>query len=239
MKLADEFETFTSKKEESIQSYYLSFVKLMNEINIKGIEMKKLEINIQFLNNLQYDLKRLVSGVKQYKDLHTVSYDQLYACLKQNQDDENEIRDVAVQLRVEFIPGNGTGVADEVHGSLQLEPSASILFSESADGSAIDYLHPVLGNQQPTIKEDHFMIINGCCFEGVDFRRWQKKKHFLLSSMSVVYVLTTPILEEGENATVEQIRKRAKWDNDAVVVRDFYKKFYNSLGSVPNRCSVV
>ncbi|GJR50554.1 hypothetical protein Tco_1401075 [Tanacetum coccineum] len=24
-----------------------------------------------------------------------------------------------------------------------------------------------------------------------------------------------------------------------VVVRDFYKKFYNSLGSVPNRCSVV
>ncbi|GJT97681.1 retrovirus-related pol polyprotein from transposon TNT 1-94 [Tanacetum coccineum] len=25
----------------------------------------------------------------------------------------------------------------------------------------------------------------------------------------------------------------------AVVVRDFYKKFYNSLGSVPNRCSVV
>ncbi|GKD37252.1 hypothetical protein Tco_1257459, partial [Tanacetum coccineum] len=24
-----------------------------------------------------------------------------------------------------------------------------------------------------------------------------------------------------------------------VVIRDFYKKFYNSLGSVPNRCSVV
>ncbi|GKE94124.1 hypothetical protein Tco_1578979, partial [Tanacetum coccineum] len=25
----------------------------------------------------------------------------------------------------------------------------------------------------------------------------------------------------------------------AVVVRDFYKKFHNFLGSVPNRCSVV
>ncbi|GKC59115.1 zinc finger, CCHC-type containing protein [Tanacetum coccineum] len=34
-------------------------------------------------------------------------------------------------------------------------------------------------------------------FEGVDFRRWQKKMHFLLSSMSVLYVLTTPILEDG------------------------------------------
>ncbi|GJT21196.1 zinc finger, CCHC-type containing protein [Tanacetum coccineum] len=35
-------------------------------------------------------------------------------------------------------------------------------------------------------------------FEGVDFRRWQKKIHFLLSSMSVVYVLTTPMPENGE-----------------------------------------
>ncbi|GJX52502.1 zinc finger, CCHC-type containing protein [Tanacetum coccineum] len=34
-------------------------------------------------------------------------------------------------------------------------------------------------------------------FEGMDFRIWQKKMHFLLSSISVVYVLTTPILEDG------------------------------------------
>nr|GFC51483.1 zinc finger, CCHC-type [Tanacetum cinerariifolium] len=51
-------------------------------------------------------------------------------------------------------------------------------------------------------------------FEGVDFRRWQKKMHFMLSSMNVVYVLTTPMPEDGgENPTVEQVRKRAKWDN--------------------------
>nr|GFA47188.1 zinc finger, CCHC-type [Tanacetum cinerariifolium] len=57
-------------------------------------------------------------------------------------------------------------------------------------------------------------------FEGMDFRKWQKNVHFLLSSMSVVYVLTTSILEEGENATVEQIRRRNKWDNDDNVCRD-------------------
>ncbi|GJW77568.1 zinc finger, CCHC-type containing protein, partial [Tanacetum coccineum] len=33
-------------------------------------------------------------------------------------------------------------------------------------------------------------------FEGVDFMRWQKKMRFLLSSMSVVYVLTTPVPED-------------------------------------------
>ncbi|GJU62795.1 hypothetical protein Tco_1368257 [Tanacetum coccineum] len=52
-------------------------------------------------------------------------------------------------------------------------------------------------------------------FEGVDFKRWQEKMHFFLSNMSVVYVLTTPILKDGgDNPTVEQVRKRAKWDND-------------------------
>ena len=57
-------------------------------------------------------------------------------------------------------------------------------------------------------------------FEGVDFRRWQKKMHFLFSSMSVVYVLTTPIPEDhGDDATMEQVRRRAKWDNDDYVCR--------------------
>ncbi|GJX73865.1 hypothetical protein Tco_0312460 [Tanacetum coccineum] len=59
-------------------------------------------------------------------------------------------------------------------------------------------------------------------FEGVDFRRWHKKMHFLLSSMSVVYVLTTPIPDDGDDATVDQLRKRAKWDNDDYVCRELW-----------------
>ncbi|GJS93161.1 hypothetical protein Tco_0800129 [Tanacetum coccineum] len=56
-------------------------------------------------------------------------------------------------------------------------------------------------------------------FEGVDFKKWQKKMQFLLSTMSVVHVLTTPMPEDGENATVEQIQKRSKWENDDYVCR--------------------
>ncbi|GKD76706.1 hypothetical protein Tco_1339327, partial [Tanacetum coccineum] len=56
-------------------------------------------------------------------------------------------------------------------------------------------------------------------FKGVDFRIWQKKMHFLLSSMSVLYVLTTPIPDDGDDATVDQLRKRNKWDNDDYVCR--------------------
>ncbi|GKC80493.1 hypothetical protein Tco_1131267 [Tanacetum coccineum] len=51
-------------------------------------------------------------------------------------------------------------------------------------------------------------------YKGVDFRRWQKKMHFLLCNMCVVYVLTTPNHKDGENATMEQIRKRNKWGKD-------------------------
>ncbi|GJU10881.1 zinc finger, CCHC-type containing protein [Tanacetum coccineum] len=48
--------------------------------------------------------------------------------------------------------------------------------------------------------------------------------HFLLSSMSVVYVLTTHIPEDGENATVDQIRRRNKWDNNDYVCRGLILK---------------
>ncbi|GJZ33049.1 zinc finger, CCHC-type containing protein [Tanacetum coccineum] len=62
-------------------------------------------------------------------------------------------------------------------------------------------------------------------FEWVNFRRWQKKMHFLLSSMSVVYMLTTPIPEDGgDDATVDQIRRRNKWDNDDYVCRGLILK---------------
>nr|GEU54511.1 zinc finger, CCHC-type [Tanacetum cinerariifolium] len=45
-------------------------------------------------------------------------------------------------------------------------------------------------------------------FERVDFRRWQKKMHFLLSSKNVVYVLTNHIPKGGDGATMDQLRRR-------------------------------
>ncbi|GKB90831.1 hypothetical protein Tco_0963103 [Tanacetum coccineum] len=56
-------------------------------------------------------------------------------------------------------------------------------------------------------------------FEGHNFRRWQKKMHFLLTTLKVVYVLTTPMPELLEDATVEAIRIRAKWENDDYICR--------------------
>ncbi|GJR49497.1 zinc finger, CCHC-type containing protein [Tanacetum coccineum] len=41
----------------------------------------------------------------------------------------------------------------------------------------------------------------------------------MAAAMSMVYVFTTPILEDGENATVDKLRRRNKWDNDDYVCR--------------------
>ncbi|KAL0373331.1 UNVERIFIED_CONTAM: hypothetical protein Sradi_3248800 [Sesamum radiatum] len=53
--------------------------------------------------------------------------------------------------------------------------------------------------------------------EGVDFRRWQKKMHFLLTTLKVVYVLSTPFFDYMVDETVEQTRRRSKWENDEYI----------------------
>ncbi|XP_076921704.1 uncharacterized protein LOC143583221 [Bidens hawaiensis] len=59
-------------------------------------------------------------------------------------------------------------------------------------------------------------------FEGHDFRRWKKKMHFLLTTLKVVYVQTTPMPampEASEEETLEQQRRRLKWENDDYICR--------------------
>ncbi|GKA85006.1 zinc finger, CCHC-type containing protein [Tanacetum coccineum] len=56
-------------------------------------------------------------------------------------------------------------------------------------------------------------------FVGHDFRRWQKKMHFFFTTLKVVYVLITPMPELLEDATVEAIRIREKWENDDYICR--------------------
>ncbi|XP_019198903.1 PREDICTED: uncharacterized protein LOC109192662 [Ipomoea nil] len=56
-------------------------------------------------------------------------------------------------------------------------------------------------------------------FEGVGFRRWQKKMKFLLAALNVAYVLSTPKPEEREDETLEATRRRLKWENDDLACR--------------------
>ncbi|XP_058766784.1 uncharacterized protein LOC131640402 [Vicia villosa] len=43
--------------------------------------------------------------------------------------------------------------------------------------------------------------------------------HFMLTTLKVVHVLSTPIPELEEDDTVENLRRRSKWDNDDYICR--------------------
>ncbi|XP_077219661.1 uncharacterized protein LOC143853830 [Tasmannia lanceolata] len=51
-------------------------------------------------------------------------------------------------------------------------------------------------------------------FNKGNFKRWQKKVHFILTTLKVVYVLTTPKQEIVEDETTIQACRRRKWDHD-------------------------
>ncbi|GKD54541.1 hypothetical protein Tco_1287928 [Tanacetum coccineum] len=50
-------------------------------------------------------------------------------------------------------------------------------------------------------------------------RCWQKKMHFFLITLKVVYVLSTPAPKYAKQKTLEQTRKRCKWNNDDYIRR--------------------
>nr|GEX31931.1 zinc finger, CCHC-type [Tanacetum cinerariifolium] len=72
-------------------------------------------------------------------------------------------------------------------------------------------------------------------FEGHDFKRWQKKMHFLLATLKVVYVLTTPMLELMEDATVEAIRIREKYMAEDYSSKKFLVSNFNNYKMVDSR----
>ncbi|XP_077248478.1 uncharacterized protein LOC143888070 [Tasmannia lanceolata] len=51
-------------------------------------------------------------------------------------------------------------------------------------------------------------------FNKGNFRRWQKKGHFILTTLKVVYVHAPPKPEIVEDGTTAQARKRRMWDQD-------------------------
>ncbi|GJX46533.1 hypothetical protein Tco_0271723 [Tanacetum coccineum] len=92
--LYDEFDKFTSEPGESIHSYYLRFTKLINDINMNPMSMRPMQINTKFVNHLQPEWSRFVTAAKQARNLHSITFDQLYAFLKHNERDAKEVREM-------------------------------------------------------------------------------------------------------------------------------------------------
>ncbi|GJR02984.1 hypothetical protein Tco_0525968 [Tanacetum coccineum] len=87
-----EFGKFTSRDGESMESYYSRFYKLMNELKRNNLQVTTMQVNVQFLQQLQPEWSRFVTVVKQSKEIDTISYHTLFDILKQYQNEVNDIR---------------------------------------------------------------------------------------------------------------------------------------------------
>nr|GFA09325.1 hypothetical protein [Tanacetum cinerariifolium] len=87
-----EFGNFTSHDRETMESYYTRFYKLMNEMIRNNLTVATMQVNVQFLLQLQPEWSRFVMIVKQQHKLDEVSYHKLFDILKQYQKEVNELR---------------------------------------------------------------------------------------------------------------------------------------------------
>ncbi|GJS66927.1 putative reverse transcriptase domain-containing protein [Tanacetum coccineum] len=65
---------------------------------------------------------------------------------------------------------------------------------------------------------------------------WAEVGDHQLTGLEIIHETTEKIIQIKQRIQAARDRQKSYAD-DAVIVRDFYKKFYNSLGRVPNRCS--
>ncbi|GJT74684.1 integrase, catalytic region, zinc finger, CCHC-type containing protein [Tanacetum coccineum] len=87
-----EFGQFTSHDGETIESYYTRFYKMMNEMIRNNLTVATMQVNVQFLQQLQPEWSRFVTIVKQQHKLDEVPYHKLFDILKQYQKEVNELR---------------------------------------------------------------------------------------------------------------------------------------------------
>ncbi|GJW37376.1 hypothetical protein Tco_0060296 [Tanacetum coccineum] len=77
---------------ESIESYYSRFYKMMNEMVRNKLKVDTMQVNAQFLQQLQPEWSRFVTIVKQANNMDIKSYHKLFDILKQYHNVVNEIR---------------------------------------------------------------------------------------------------------------------------------------------------
>ncbi|GJT50812.1 integrase, catalytic region, zinc finger, CCHC-type containing protein [Tanacetum coccineum] len=91
-KLFSDFDCLLLGDGESMESYYSRFYKLMNELTRNNLQVSPMQVNVQFLQQLQPEWSRFVTVVKQRQEIDTVSYHKLFDVLKQFQNEVNDIR---------------------------------------------------------------------------------------------------------------------------------------------------
>nr|GEY57757.1 retrovirus-related Pol polyprotein from transposon TNT 1-94 [Tanacetum cinerariifolium] len=88
--LYDDFKHFLQNQGETIHAYYVRFAKLINYMQNIKMTMSRMQLNSKFVKHMLPEWGRFVTVVKLNKGLRDSNYDQLYAYLKQHENNPQD-----------------------------------------------------------------------------------------------------------------------------------------------------
>ncbi|GJX29819.1 hypothetical protein Tco_0237898 [Tanacetum coccineum] len=115
------FEHFRQIKGETIQGYYVRFTKLVNDMRNIKMTMSRMQLNLNFMNNMLPEWSRFITEVKLNRGLKESNCDQLYAYLKQHEVQCNKNR----IMMERFGQPNNDPLALVLDASVQQYPTQS------------------------------------------------------------------------------------------------------------------
>nr|GEU99918.1 hypothetical protein [Tanacetum cinerariifolium] len=159
-----EFGKFTSHDGETMESYCTRFYKLMNEMTKNNLTVTTMQVNVQFLQQLQPKWLRFVTIVKQQHKLDELSYHKLFDILKKYQNKANELRAEKLARNANPLALVATSQADRdpyyqtsrYHRSQASSPKPSIPSRSytSTRHKGKEIANPITPLSETTFKED-------------------------------------------------------------------------------------
>ncbi|GKB54040.1 hypothetical protein Tco_0904793 [Tanacetum coccineum] len=133
-----EFGKFTSHDGETTESYYSIFYKMMNEMIRNKLTVAIMQVNVQFLQQLQPEWLRFVTIVKKNHDVDIVSYHELFDILKQYQKEVNEIRS-----QLQFFSDSKHNASSKGASTFPPSPLKKVVASRVVGGTSLFLLYPL------------------------------------------------------------------------------------------------
>ncbi|GJS10561.1 hypothetical protein Tco_0367357 [Tanacetum coccineum] len=228
--LYDEFDKFTYEPGESIHYYYLRFAKLINDMNMISMTMTPMQINTKFVNHLQPEWSRFVTTAKQARNLHKVTFDQLYAFFKHNEKDAKEVREMQQRFPEPLALLANTynpppsynshqtqyqAKLSEVYQPYQHYQSSTLIIQKLIQSPPLQSYAPPVIQQPPTFQPDPGLVIPTFLPTNAPIASLNKAMIFLSSVYRSKFPPTNNQLQISSNP-----RTQATIQNDQVMVQN-------------------
>ncbi|GJV63783.1 hypothetical protein Tco_1474611 [Tanacetum coccineum] len=213
-----EFGKFTSHDRETMDSYYTRFYKLKNEMIINNLIVATMQVNVQFLQQLQPEWSRFVTIVKQQHKLDEVSYHKLFDILKQYQKEVNEL--CAERIAKNANPLALVATAQPYQDSYYQAPKSHKSYAPTSKASLPTRSHATTRNKGKEIAKPITPPSESASEEDTNLKQAQKDKEMqknltlIAKYFKKIYKPTNNNLKTSSNTRNKNVDTTPRYKND-------------------------